>query len=310
MSRNISLYPILNKNLISRIGYERQLLQFSFNINDKIEKISLPDNLTENLIVLDDRNHQWSINKDNLIVDLTVSVANLKVLFEEDGIISKDSTLGLAVEWFSRESRIKKSHQLKLFKYSDIQEIDFHNLVFEIPQDVLRKDVEVSYFFYLHDLGHLKETQSNYKANVVGSRLGELDNFKLILEGQGSEFPILLRHDTSNVLWYVESLWNDPFVESFNDTVSLIINSSHRSYKYIKPDDKSYNVDFMDEVMRSALLVIIDKVVNDTLWIDHDQSDRVLEGSVAGAVAYFIQTFNLNIESTEQLSKSINNIKF
>lgn len=306
MSREISLYPVLNKRLIETIKYQRSLISFFYTgkSGDK-ERISITDSLNSPEITLNDERNQWSIDKDNLIVDFTIMFEDLKPLFGEKGIVSKGGKLGFGIEWLSRESMIRGSKKFHSIGFEDELDFIYIDGTLTLDSKILRESLDVELFLYLETESKDLSYNEQHLVNQKGSKLGVFDKFRLILEGHGTDFPLTEYMQPKDPLWKIMSTWNDPFIDSFNDNISIFINRGHKNYRFLDASDaKNFNPLLMDEIILSSLHVIIWKTINHDTW-QYRNDYIVSNGSIAAAVLHFIDTFNLDTETEESLSNSL-----
>lgn len=306
MSREISLYPVLNKRLLDLVKYQRSLMSFFYTGKDgEKEIISITDSLQSSEMTLNDARNQWSIDKNDLIIEFTIMFEDLEPLFGEKGIVSRGSKLGFGIEWLSRESMLRGS---KKFHTLDINgELDFTYIEGSLALDsqVLRGGLDIELFLFLDNESEDLRHNENHLVNQKGSKLGVFDRFRLILEGHGTDFPLTEYFQPKDPLWKIMSTWNDPFIDSFNDNISIFINRGHKNYRYLDASDsKNFNPLLMDEIILTSLHVIIWKTINHDTW--QYRNDYVISnGSIAAAVLHFIDTFNLDTETEESLSNSL-----
>ena len=134
-------------------------------------------------------------------------------------------------------------------------------------------------------------------AQYPGTILGDLDRFKIVIDGRGSMFPILEIREPSQPLWRVECNWSDPLVDAFDtDSVVIYLNASHPGYKELVQGDlkESY---LLKEVTASALHVIIHRLEHE-YW--GDIKDGRQNTAVLEKLSHSITTLDWNTESPEQ----------
>lgn len=310
MSKEYLLYPHINEHNSEIISYERMNLSFTYERDKQEEKISINEGLKDSIIILNDEDMLWQADSDNLKIKIDMFFGNLEYLFSKDGLVSKNAKIGIAAEWSSRTSRQKGIQHIATYDNHDLKDI-YLDGVLEFDQGVLLNKVQVELYFYIVEEDSEMPSNESYKANTKGMRLGSFDFFELVLEGTGTDFPLNEHTDLDGPLWKVVATWHSPLDESFNDTVSILLNRAHKNFRYISQNHKKYfNEVLMDEIIYNSLEVIISKVVHSHFW--EDVSDGNFdEGSVAFAVSYFIRTFELDTSSPEKLSESIRrNITF
>ena len=310
MSKELSLYPLINAALVEKIEYSRLNIQFKYDVEHGKEKlISITDSIQGNEIILYDVDQVWGADKHNLKVYFDLIFNDLSPLFESSGILSNGAELGIAVEWYSRTSRQRGTINLGSVLKEDSSFVMVDNVV-EFDRSSVRGSISFEVFFFVKK-GQLPLPQEeSHKANSNGSILGVFDSFTVILDGQGSDFPLNDYFDSNDPLWKVVTTWTNPLDEYFNDSVTILLNRAHKNYRFISKDSKSFVPMLMDEIILNSMEIIINKVIDSDYW-EEISLNKYEEGSVAAAVFYFINTFDLDTSSGETLAYSLRkNIKF
>lgn len=143
-------------------------------------------------------------------------------------------------------------------------------------------------------------------ANTYGFILGELSNEMLLLDGNGSEFPVVIKNDPSQPLWWVKCEWDDPTKDLFAESVLIVLNEGHPDYTFIDNKSPNYNQAMVKEIFSQALLVIITKLKeNASDWEDTVNGRNLNPGSVSEAIFYFLNVLDWNLESAVTTSLSI-----
>lgn len=311
MSNEHSLFPSLNKRRIETIGYDRMNITFTYDKpTEKNIRVSINDSIKDPLIVLNDINSNWDSEIDNLNVEFDLDFKNLKFLFEKDGIVGKMTEIGIAVQWHSRVSRQRGVEILDTIDYSKSLNV-FVSKKIHFPAKTLRGSIYFDIFLFIKESDPTPKKSEEYKMNIKGANLGLIDTFQVLIDGEGTDFPLSDYTDIKGPLWKIMCTWNNPLEESFNDTVSILLNRGNKSYKYVSSDNKKdFNPTLMNEIMFNALEIIINKVKNSDFWSQVEELESE-EGTVGAAVMYFIQTFELDTSSEEGLAYSLRmNINF
>lgn len=301
MKNNINLFPVINAAMCQEI--EMSFSGYKFYYTVKNEKHVLDSTLikgSENLYELTDYLKSWNKEYNNICFSRTLKIKKCKPLFGPSGIATENSKLGIAVIWFSSDSRQRGAKSVVEFTAED-KDIDVEfNFESEIGQ--FRGLLNFQTIVYLSEFGTAGENEKHL-ANISGTVLGELDKkYTIVLDGIGSFFPIYDYEAKGEApLWNVICDWEDPSHDKFSEKVQININKNHVNYSHLRDDDHQLLI----EVMSSALEVIILRIKsNQEHW-------RLLEeqeyepGSVLDAVHYFIQTLHFDIDYPEKLSSSI-----
>ena len=306
MSINFSLFPTLNEEFLSKIRFQPRPYEFYFNM--KSERLPLQKeqiNGSEKYYKLSDENGIWNLDEYNLILRREYTLKSFSNLFGVDGVVCRNAELGLAIMWTSKSSNLRGVIEVgTINNTSDSEEIFTVEKEFEVAR--LRGEIDLKSIIYIKKSGNptLKE---EYLANKEGYVLGTLDKETIILEGNGSVFPIYEVSDVNKPLWYVKCDWDDPTIDSFRDTVAIYLNKVHKSYiKYLVPSKKAYfNQQLLKEIMASALMIIILKLKSGEYWNQTINGDNLDRGSVSEAIYYFITTHKWDTSSPDRLSITI-----
>lgn len=302
MKNNISLFPMLTESLRDTIKVSFSRYNFYYKVNNAIydldsELIRGSDKLHE---LIDVQLNSWNKEKNNICFTRTCKIGDCNSLFGPAGIATSDSKLGIALTWFSSDSKQRGVKPVVEFTSND-KEVEA-NIEFESDNGQFRGLVNFQTIIYLSQFGSATEDEAHL-ATVPGTILGELDNkFMIELDGTGSFFPIYDYAATkTSPLWNVTCDWTDPSHDKFVEKVQININTNHTNYAHLRDD----NHQLLIEVISSALELIILKLQsNSEQWRLLEEEDFE-PGSVLDAVSYFINNLEWDINNPEGLSSSI-----
>lgn len=305
MSSDLSLFPVLTSELVEKIGFSSYEPVFSYHDecgNESVLKSELID--ASGCYKLDG---SWSFDEYDLMVKKRVQIGNVNHFFGKNGVACQDAELGIAMEWMSPSSRQRGTSiamdSIK-YSYSSSNSVDLEiNLNFK--KAFLRGQVAFRIILFLRKSGH-PSLHEMYLANQEGFSLGVLEEFELILDGSGSEFPIFVVNEPNNPLWRVKCEWDDPSVDQFNDCVSIYLNEANPSYKYLDEKSKSYDAHLMVEVVAHAMTVIVAKLKdNPDHWQTVENIGVSQTGSVSRAINYILSLDDIDKTNMEAMSFSI-----
>ena len=304
MSNEYSLYPTLNNRLIKEIGYSRLSYDFSFTEGKHEREIKVDKSIDSTEIVINDLDGSWSSDRHNLFINFDIMITDGSKLFLENGLVAKGSTIGIAVQWYSKDSRQRKTEVLGQMKHGNSDHFFLEKKI-EILKGQVRKSVSFSLFLFIMESDHLISENESYKANTVGQLLGELDRFDIIIDGEGSDFPLTTYKHIGGPLWKIVCNWEDPTEDSFNDTVTIQLNRGHKDYMYIDNDRKiDFNSFLLDEIILNSYEIIINKLRN-SVYSQEIEEGRYSPGSVAAAIDYLLKTFEIDNANEETLAESL-----
>ena len=305
MAAKISLFPILNDDLLSKVRYQPSPYEFFYEVDDqKFELQAEEIDGSVNVHKISDENGVWSPDDYHLCVHRNFTLKTYQCLFGKNGIACRNAVLGLALMWTSADSKQRGVIPFGELDYS-MQTYQFR-MKHEFKKAQLRGNVEFSTILYIKNAG-TPLWNEGHLANDYGTILGELDNFIIKLDGNGSTFPIYEVEETDQPLWYVKCDWNDPRYDLFSECVSININKAHKNYKYLDKTKRIYNEQLLSEIMANALCTIITTLKEqDSAEWDATINGRDLRiGSVSEAVYYFANVLGWDIMTPEKMSLSI-----
>lgn len=302
MANDILLYPSLNEDYISKIRFQKQKFNFYYTGQDD-EEFALQDEPIEaisSIYCIKDKNGFWTHQDFNLCLRRKYCLRTFQCLFGEKGIACNDAKLGLAIQWTSSDSRQRGVIRIGEFTLGDqILEAEAEK---EFGKDQLRGVVNFTTVMYIAEAGHPTENEKHL-ANTNGYILGELDNFVIKLDGSSSTFPVFEMPEPGQPLWYVKCDWLDPTVDSFEESVSINLNTAHKNYAYIDRTQKQFDSQLLAEIMASAITLIIEKVrLEPGYWDQIMQGSDLAQGSVGQAIFYFMDTLEWDLSTPNSVS--------
>jgi hypothetical protein len=305
MTSLINFYQTITPSLKNRIGFEGTSYSFSYLKDYEIYQLST-DSIEgqenrDNHLYLQDPLNYWDADKNNLSVNRKGIINNTNFLFGPNGVAGQDSIIGIALSWFSKSSNQRGIIPVAEVIYgSNSVEFDIQN-TFNPGQ--LKGKVTLELIIYLKQNGG---TLYPNLANKNGTILGVLDSYILVIDGNGSMFPILEVKDPSQPLWWVSCQWTDPLSDSFSEeNVSIILNTGHKFSKLLNSEYNLGSSPLLIEIISSAIQIIISKAKESGVWENIETGEGVEPGSIGQAIYYFIQTFGWDVSSPERLARSI-----
>ena len=310
MATPIFLYPSLTDELKENI-FQAKRYEFFYTHADGLDREldyeASEINSTVNCLKTDGI---WSADKHNLSVKRSIALKGFRNLFGSDGLACKNARLGLSVVWTSSDSRQRGAESVMDFGVSDADFDEKHDhtfaegeIDFEFPVASIRGDVSLAVVLYIAKAG-IPSQDEMHLANEEGLVLGLLDTFVLRIDGTGSLFPVFEVYEPNQPLWYVRCDWTDPLSDPFSESVSIIINTAHKNYKYIDRSQRTFCSQLLVEAMSSALCCIIEKIRSEK-YLDQILGEEELEsGSVGEVIRYFAHTLEWDFTTPDKLSLS------
>lgn len=287
MNNNIfESYPVITPNAIIDLAVNNSF-EVSYKRGDYLCKMNHEkvNELNEKIFIVTCPNDDWKPNLDNFIVNGRISIKNPNRLFKENKIVEDDAVIGVAIRAYSKDSKINITNPIGELRKSN-EELE--NSSVSIGYDVYFKKSELSEKVYLEVFLYLKQKSSKNTifASEIGSILGEIYSFELIIEGNGSLFPIKLFSDKTKPLWTMDVSYDDLDDELSSRNICLKLNNLHKDFKIIGSNDiNKENVYLWKEILASFF---------ENLFISLDSSEltRICDtnDTVDGSVGKFLQS--------------------
>lgn len=306
MAVGISLFPQLTDEIISKIGVQPEEFEFYYTKDDEEFELRC-DSIDGSLSVykLVDENGVWTPDDYDLGIRKTIDFISAINLFGANGVACKDATVGVAIMWTSVESRQRGVIELgELESRFGIQTVEASHL-FKKAQ--LRGNVQFDIVLYIKKPSNQSDDDEKILANEKGFLLGSIgETIGIQLDGSGSLFPIFEESRPGYPLWRVTCQWEDPCYDLFGESVKIYLNKAHPSFKYIDKSSKKYVPQLLQEIMASALTIVITKLKSDeAAWGLIENNTSAQNGSLAEAIHYFRNALEWKMDNAEVTSLSI-----
>ncbi|WP_242841987.1 hypothetical protein [Lachnospira multipara] len=295
---------MINEEMLKKIRFQCYPYRFYYIRDEQeYELNSEPIDGSNFVFKLEDSDGIWTPDDYCFGLKRRYTLRTYQCLFGEEGVACNNATLGLAVVWTSGDS--KQRGVITVGEITNSQKDLEFELNYEFKEAQLRGEVEFTTIIYIKSAG-TPLGREEHLANEYGCILGELDKFTIMLDGNGSMFPMYEVYEPSQPLWYAKCEWDDPTYESFNECVSVFINKAHKNYKYLDKTKRTFDEQLLKEIIASALMLVITKLKQeDDYWEESLIGNDLKRGSVSEAVYYFVNTLEWDVSSMETLSLSI-----
>ncbi len=309
MSKAFSLYPVLSDALTEKAGIETEPTELSYLDDGDYYPLSMEDIEGESRRFsarLSDVRCVWSADTHNLILRKAGTIQHPDLLFGKDGIVPHDAIIGIAGIWSSKRSDL---HGTILFGKFGMRVNTYNfNQEYRFESGELRGSIHFKLVLYLKESSGQPYTNELHLANQTGIVLGCIEEFDLMIDGNGSVFPIYYVNEPDRPLWWVHFSSDDPFEDAFDDqNVVLYLNQAHPSYGELKINDSLRESPLFLEVISSALYIIVQSVkelVSDE-WDEIVSGQSLEQGTIAEAVSYFINKLGWDTSNPVNLALSI-----
>lgn len=295
----INFYPTIDSYLIDSL---KTKVNYNFYFNENDDIITVPYNVDGKNISFDTKNINWNSDDYDLIVNISLSIENTKCLFGPDGVAPINSKIGVGIEWFSAQSKIRD-----IVISNEIIDNNISNYVanfeFILPKRTFNGSINVNVSLYLKEPATVLAENEDYLNNTSGIVLGNIDEKVVFLSGFGSLFPIRIEPLDDSRLWKLQINYSDPEINSISDGMVLILNSKHKDYHYLDPKSNDYCDKFAEEIASNAITMLLCKLKEDQYL--EDISDGYMNGSIMEYVRYCKDTLEIDFTDVNSICDSV-----
>lgn len=298
MRNNINFYPTLTDELISKLN-PKTTFEFYYECVD--ENVALNFTNEDGQISFDESSN-WNCDDYDLQVTLEVNLENTNCLFGENGVAPINSKLGLALEWYSTSSKIR---EVITVENDIVNGLEHCALTFDtcFPKSTFSGVITLNLILYLKEKSTLLSKNEHFLNNEEGINLGIINNNNIFMTGNGSLFPIKIEALNINRLWDLQINYEDLNETLFSEGIALVLNSNHRDYKYIDPNNNCYCERLADEIVSNAIVLLLCHIKeNEGLDILNKNS---VPGSIMEFLCYCKDTLDINFSSSLEISKTV-----
>ncbi len=306
MRINSRLYKTISNDDFSNLNLKisREYVYITDNDVKVIKEQPFENTNSKKIFQLVDDDYEWNPKEQSLLLTLNLEMNNVSTLFGKNGSCYKDAVLGVGLVWKPEKSRIKRCK--KLFEITAIDDsINYTIKDIELPN--ISSNVEFNLVIYITKPGSLDGKP--FFANEEGMILYTELLWTIIMEGNGSIFPVFEREEENGPIWsyYCDDITDiaDDFFDS--EHVGIIINKMHPSYAMIHPKSPTYSQAYVNETLSSAIAFIIldlrSKQENNLI----DLNEECERGSILEVLKYFSDKLGFKIN--DNYNTLLNSIK-
>ena len=308
MARAFSLYQGLTQDHFDRIRFQAQ--EFSFKYSTDNDERSLEASALDacgSILTysLSDPAGKWTPDQYDWGFERNISIST-PFLFGPNGIAPSGAALGIAIIWTSKDSEQRGVIPVDEFDASSGKTVRA-TAEYQFKKCQLRGRVELTTILYIAEADAHVSDKELHLANTVGMVVGELERVYIILDGSSSMFPIVEVYEPVQPLWFIYIDKNaNPATDPFIDCVRLNLNTAHRDYNRINQSSSEYDSKLMQEIMASAMAILILTLKqNEEFWSELESGEEFEAGSTGEALAYFINVLKWQVSTPESISVSI-----
>lgn len=296
-----SLFKQIDQGLYKRIGIEVGDYSFSYS-SDNNEEINFEIEAKPfSTVVMSELNSEWMPENNNLVISQIIKLNKPQLLFGEEGVTLKENVLGIGMHIHSKTGMFQQTFSKAEIRFDKLKNEYLISHSFE--NSSLRGKVNLETFIYIKEIHQTHPKHAELQGMKVSQ--GNLSELHLLIDGQGSVFPIGEFSEEGGQLWKMEFSNFDASVDLMSfDNLRLLLNSKHRLFNQIKDGKTPISRGLMTEIMSQAMTLIISKVVEENAE-DLVSDDIPEEGTILSAVKYWITTFEIKTDSLINISNSI-----
>ena len=299
MGISLDAFPKMTRSLYVKTGYSSGVFKFNYYYKGEMRslKAEATDTSTSKCTVLklSDQVAQWNPEENNLFVEYNCSFRSPQFLFGEQGLAALNgSVIGVALLWLDPDANQRGVQAIGDIASSTNKPCSISGRL-AFPEKQLKGTLELQTVLYLKKRG-LPNNRERHLAILEGTIFGIIDVTRIVIDGNGSIFPVHEIKALNEPLWWIRCDWEDPRLDRFTDeNVCLFLNTAHKDYPSLNINEGIKNSPLLMEIVCSALQIIIVKVLNDdAATSDTINGSNLEEGSISSVVHYFLNTFGIN----------------
>jgi hypothetical protein len=276
--------------------------QFFYIDEDGSKQILKQTEDYEDKILLSNEDDSWDYIERGFGLSGNLKLDSPSSLFGPTQLVNADAELGIALQWLS-----KQSSQRGVIPVATVTSTTPNDVIIPIDyyflKDKLFGGVQISLVMYLK-----KASRNNIRgqAQLLGTILGKLTEWVIILDGSGSTFPIVIVSEPDKPLWYVDFNYSEPLVEPFDkEYIAIYLNKAHVAFPSIQKPKTKLDQALYVEFLAGALQLILQNLMECPDWQDIQDGINCEEGSIGQVMHYFKTTLNWDFDTPEKLAMSL-----
>ena len=303
MKNKIIFYPTLdvNSKVLDEICPQTSYV-FSFESKNGIQQ--LHSSVEQNTIKLDIGDTYWNFDDFNLVLAVSVKLKHLNKLFGKFGIAPSNSLVGVFLEWYSSQSKIRGliKSQTPITKNDEEKEFLF---TCEFPKKRILGSININISFFLKESDKNVDIEEKFLNNKENVLLGLIDEKILLLNGVGSLFPVRIESlPDEERLWKVSINYDDPYTTLLSDGMVLVLNSNHKQFSFINPESPNYCDKLANEIVCESIAILLFKLKEDG-YLDSIEETLDMNGSIMSYASYCKNTMGIQFGSPRAILDSL-----
>lgn len=301
LKKRLEMYRSFNKKIEELLDVTHKVEFYYFDNSGNKYNLLTKEEYNKK-IILSNEDDSWDFSEKGMGMSGSITIGFSSVLFGNSGIVNTDAEIGVALEWQSKQSLKRHIIPISVITYQTRNNV---NIPFELyfNKEDFFGEIDLSIIIFLKKTS---VTPLKGEATIVGTVLGELIGFTVILDGLGSTFPIVIVDEPNKPLWNIIFNYSEPLLEPFNiEYITIYINKSHNGFKHLHSPKSNLDKLLYVEFLASVLQLIIQNVMESPYWNSIKSGIDFEEESIGEVIYYFITTFNLDLDTPEKMAYSI-----
>lgn len=292
-----NLFKTLSLHDLLSFGFKCKR-EYFYQLNDgkyiKLDETKFKNTNNDSLYQLVDPFEQWDPKNKGIFMSFEINFRDSTGLFGRSNYVFEDAKVGVGITWQSEGSKYRHC-----IKFGDIthynKDITFKKTNVYIEN--FSSNTTFSIILYISKPGNCGGNA--YFANEKGMVLCEEPLWTVILDGEGSIFPIFDYEDPNGPLWSYDVDVDDITEEPFDrQHISIKLNKLHNSYRFLNYNDESFNESFFKEIIASAMTMIIIKLRENEIDGTFDFKKSYEKGSILSVLKFFNDVLSIKVNST------------
>lgn len=292
----LEAFPKVSRELLVKSGYIATKFKFGFGVNGEMMELksSPTDASTSKMTVLqlEDSACKWHPEEYELEIECSSTINTPSFLFGEKGLAALDQgIIGVAIIWMATDSGVRGVREIGELSHKTAGPAVINGRIM-FPSQLLRGTLILQTALFLKSKGNISASEQHLAHNP-GTILGVLDETKVLIDGNGSMFPVHTVFTPSEPLWWVICNWEDPTQDQFTDDFFCIyLNSAHKDFGELNVNEGIKSSPLLMEIVCSSLQILVMKVLNDPVYKADTVSGKDLRpGSISSVINYFIHVY-------------------
>lgn len=286
---NVSFFKKITFDQIASLIQTEDHIQLKYYEADE-EHIIPIDQDESGIIELNVSGSIFLPSEHELLLSQTFLIGDLSSLFGINGVTHQDNSIGFAAQIQSSDSDFTRTVTFEEFTYPTNPNKACFNYRFKKGE--LRGSVHVRFFLYLKKLW----TNGKFQAKLPGTILSEgyFNELDIIIDGEGSLFPITEFEKKDGPLWELIMNWDEASINTFDTNhIEIRLNKSHKLYPKLSDTYGLLNRGMMDSILIESIGSIMYQVFSEDVSLAIEDIKDYPENSIATVVSNWASEYDI-----------------